>query len=169
MVMALKDHINIKFIHNRSEGSSKNHSVRIGMVQTGTVNILMEHYHTPFCIFVFLHCFFDDVSVCCRIVIVCVQDDKQGISVCIVIIGACCCMTLCISGLIKAECIWIIIVKRILFCTRVMISYCSGYRKGSQSLCAQISGIFSFIVRVVYLVSCRNHEAYITVVFHCIF
>ena len=70
MVMSLQNHIYIIFVKYRRQLSTEDHTVCIGMIQTGSVNILMDRNNTPLCIREILYRLFNGLLMFCHIVII---------------------------------------------------------------------------------------------------
>ena len=153
MVVSLKNNIDIVCIKHRSQLSTKNHTVCIGVVKTGTINILMDGYDTPFCIRISFYSFFDGVLMFCNVIIVGVRNDEESVTIAVVVITACCCLTVfCIVRVI--EMVGIIRIQRI------VVTDGSCYRKRFQSIGAQIRSVLFFFCFTcfIYLVTCRDDK-----------
>ncbi len=72
MIVSLQNNIDIICIKYRSELCTQDHTVCIGVIKTGSINVLMNGYHTPFCIWICTDRFFDRILMFCNVVIVCV-------------------------------------------------------------------------------------------------
>ena len=108
MVMSLKHYINVICIHDRCQLCTENHSVGIGVIKTGAIDILMEHNHAPCCIRILADCLLDYILVGCTVIIVSIQHDKQYTSISIVIICSRCGLTQCVGCVCIGESVWIV-------------------------------------------------------------
>ena len=167
MIMSLHHHINLILIHQWSKLCTKHHTIGIGMVVTTAVNILMEYRNTPFGIFILIDCFFHDILMRCTVIVVCVKNNEQDISITIIVIGSCLCLSLYIIGIGIGKSIWIIKMQAVLIRNTVVVTNGRCYRKGSQCLCPKISCIFPLVASVVHLISCGHKKTYIGMILEC--
>lgn len=98
MVMSLKNNINIIFIKKWCQLRAENHTIGIRMIFGSSINILMESYYTPFCIWVRRNCFTDHIFMGCTVIIIRIKNNKQYVSIRIVVICSCSCYSLPISS-----------------------------------------------------------------------
>ena len=137
------------------------------MVVTTAVNILMEYHNTPFGIFILIDCFFHDILMRCTVIVVCIKNNEQDISITIIVIGSCLCLSLYIIGIGIGKSIWIIKMQAVLIRNTVVVTNGRCYRKGSQCLCPKISCIFPLVASVVHLISCGHKKTYIGMILEC--
>ena len=128
-----------------------------------SINILMEGYHTPFRIRVLGNGLTNYIIMGCTVIVIGVNNNKQYITIGIVIICTGVCFTCCISCQFTFLIVWIIKVISILCRTRIVISNRRCHRQRPKSICAQITGILFFISCLIYLVTGRYHKAHIMV------
>ena len=106
VVMSLKHYVNIVCVKDWSELCTKDHSVCIRVVKTGTVNILMDGNHTPGCIRVSFYCFLDGILMLCYVVVVGVQNNEKSVAIAVVIVTASCCFSIfCVVRVVEMVCI----------------------------------------------------------------
>ncbi len=136
MIMSLKNHINIIFINNRCQLCTKNHTVRIRMISRRSVDILMESYHTPFCIRIICNGFSNHILMGSTIIVIGIQNNKQYIAIGIVIIRTGSCFILCISIKLTFLIIWIIKMITVIWIFRIMVTNGGCYWQRTKSRCS---------------------------------
>ena len=158
MIMSLKNNIDIVCIEYRSKLSTENHTICVGMIKPGTVNILMDCHDTPFCIRVSFYCFFNGVLMFCNIVVVGVQNNEKSFAIAVVVVAAGCCFSV-------FSIIWVIEMIGIVRIQGIMITDCCCDRKRFQSICTQIGSVLFFFCFTcfVYLVTCGDNEVHIRI------
>ena len=163
--MSLKNNINIILIKNRCQLCTKNHTIGIGMILCCSINILMEGYHTPFCIWIGLNRFTNYILMSCTVIVIGIKNDKQYIAIGIIIV----CSSICLSLIICTGCtklaIRIIKMITVVWILRIMVADGGGYWQRTKSCCSQISCIFPFTITIsiINLVTRRYHETYIMI------
>ena len=88
VVVTLKYYVDIIPVEYGSQLSSQNHAVGIGMVQSGTIDILVNGYHPPCYIGVSIYSLFNGLLMLRYIVVVGVQYNEQARSIIIVVISS---------------------------------------------------------------------------------
>ena len=158
VVMSLQYHINVIFIKYRRQLCTQDHAVRVGVIQSGTVNILMNGHDSPCGIRICLSSLLDQLLMLCNIVIIGVQHDKQTITVGVVVVAASCgCAVLGSVGIVK--------VIHIIFVQRVVISDGGGYCQSVKRIGSQVSGVlFLFgLAGLIHLVPCGDYKVQIRI------
>ena len=72
VVMSLENDINIVCIKDGSKLGTKDHTICVRMVKTGSVDILVDGYDTPFCIRICFYSFLNGFLMFCCVIVVCV-------------------------------------------------------------------------------------------------
>ena len=134
--MPLKNYVNIIFVKNRRQLCTKYHTIGIRMTYSRSVDILMEGYHTPFCIWILCNGLANHVLMGCAIIIVGVQNNKQYIAIGIVIIRTGTCFILCISIKLTFLIIWIIKMITVIWIFRIMVTNGGCYWQRTKSRCS---------------------------------
>jgi len=162
MVMTLKNNVDIVCIEYRSKLSTENHTICIRMVKSGTVNILMDGYDTPFCIRISFYSLFNGVLMFCYIVVVGVQNDEKSLAIAVIVVTAS-------SSFTVFSIIRVIEVIGIIRIQGIMVTDCCCYRKRFQGICTQVGSIFFFFgfTCFVYLVTRRDNEVHIWIFGKC--
>ena len=87
-----------------------------------TIDILVQSHDPPFTVRVRSYCLLNKIFVFTYIRILCVQDDKQRVAICKIVISA---NIAVIAQAAHVCCVKMIGIIRVV---RIMISYCSRYR-----------------------------------------
>ena len=127
MVVPLKYDIDIILIEYRGKLCSQDHTVCVGVIEAGTVDVLMNGDDTPFRIRISGYSFLDRLRMLGDIVIICVQYDEESVAVGVVVVSARFCLTVFRS-------IRIIEMIGIVRIQRIVVSDGGGYRKAGKSV-----------------------------------
>ena len=88
VIMSLKNDIHIILIKDRRQLRAEDHSVGIGMIQSGAVDILMDGDNLPFCIRIRGSSLLHGLLMLCHIVVVGVQYNEERITIAVIVVPA---------------------------------------------------------------------------------
>ena len=120
--MSGQNDINIIGFKNRNKAISKVGNLRLVGVFSGTVDILMKRYDSPFAVLVCIHSFLNELFVLADVCILCIQNNKQRVSISKVIVAS------DIAVIAKAAHICRVKVIGVIGVVRVVVTYRCGNR-----------------------------------------
>ena len=156
--MALEHHVDVVLIEDGGQLGAEDHAVRVGVIQAGAVDILMDGDDPPGSVGIRGNGLLDGLLVLRHIVVVGVQHDEQAVAVGVIVIAA------GLGGTVLRG-VGVVEVVHVVGIQGVVVADGGGHRQTGQHIGAEVAGVLLLLglTGLVDLVTGGDDEAHIRV------